>query len=138
MTVVFILQVMMWIEAVHNLLISDRQRSSTYLLSLTEEFFDYSLVISMTENESAVVSDTFSSQVSSLFQPIRSCNLIGPCKVLSCDTADRCSEYNLCLPQGSSWLDVGSPGGILPRVIIVFNFLIHFIFILFFQFNYFS
>ncbi|KAM4718098.1 synaptonemal complex protein 2-like isoform 3-T3 [Anableps anableps] len=44
-------KVMLWFEAVHDLLTSDLQKGSTSLLSLTEEFFDYFLVSSILGSE---------------------------------------------------------------------------------------
>jgi len=44
-------QLVLWFEAVHDLLTSDLQRGSAPLLSLTEEFFDYFLVSSILGTE---------------------------------------------------------------------------------------
>lgn len=41
------LQVMLWFEVVHDVMTSDLHRSSTSLLNLVEEFYDYFLVRSM-------------------------------------------------------------------------------------------
>ncbi|KAI3355000.1 hypothetical protein L3Q82_004801 [Scortum barcoo] len=42
---------LLWFEAVHDLLTSDLQKNSATLLSLTEEFYDYFLVRDMLGNE---------------------------------------------------------------------------------------
>ncbi len=42
---------LLWFEAIHDLLNSDLQKNSAPLLSLTEEFYDYFLVRSMLGNE---------------------------------------------------------------------------------------
>lgn len=39
--VIFFAQILLWFEAVRNLLTSDLHKSSAALLGLTEEFYDY-------------------------------------------------------------------------------------------------
>ncbi|XP_027861646.1 synaptonemal complex protein 2-like isoform X1 [Xiphophorus couchianus] len=49
-------KVMLWFEAVHNLLTSDLQEGSTTLMALTEEFFDYFLLLAQASPPAAQLS----------------------------------------------------------------------------------